>query len=207
MKTQGVGVEEARTALTVSKAVLFAMKENGQSAVQAIDELTSRLSIASLLKSERTADADATSVGMTAETRSESQRPKLTPSKQKPNPAATPLDRQKIMSAPNSRKILKSKGPKGKAEPKASSKQPANPKNHRKRSIPASDTEHPKSRARRSDSVTDEVNMKIAQGTDSAPSEQNRPTIPPVARGKRSHHDSQQTQAQPALKRPRAGEV
>jgi hypothetical protein len=51
MTAYGLGVDDAAQALTVSRAVNRAMKERGLSAVEAIDDLTSKLSITKLLAS------------------------------------------------------------------------------------------------------------------------------------------------------------
>lgn len=51
MTAFGLGVDDAAQALTVSRAVQRAMKERGLSAVEAIDDLSSKLSITKLLAS------------------------------------------------------------------------------------------------------------------------------------------------------------
>lgn len=51
MEHQGLGMDEASQALVVSKAVRRAMREEGLSALEAIDDLVQRLSVSNLLAS------------------------------------------------------------------------------------------------------------------------------------------------------------
>lgn len=168
MKMQGVGFNEARKALTVSKAVLRIMKVHGRTAVQAIDELTSRLNIATLLASKgsqlETAELGkelAKELGNDTEVVGKdimsSQRHRARATKRAvPGPSVLPIKAQL------SRKVQKMKHPKTKLDAKASAA-----KNPRKRSSSASESE---ARKRvRADSVTEEFNAKIAKSAPASP--------------------------------------
>jgi len=189
MRTQGVGMEDARKALTISKAVLRAMKDNGGLAVQAIDDLTSRLNIVSLLNGKVPLENEGR---VDYKMEPQRQRPQTTDRvpKKFPHVSRKQKPKQPKIVLEANHKTLKFSG-----ITKTSS---------RKRSISGSDER--KSRGR-SDSVSEEVNAKIAQSCDGAPAEQSHSTIPVVSRGKRCHPDSPSPAAQPTLKRPRASEI
>ena len=199
MKTQGVGIEDAEKALTVSKAVLRAMKNNGLSAVQAIDDLTSRLNIVSLLRVKRTPQSEEAMGAQheAAESKLETQRLRH---QSKPTGAInTDRSQKKLTQVP--RKFAKPKNKIG-AEAKGNKKPPFL-KMSRKRSIASSDETSRKNRAR-ADSVSEEVNAKIAQSCDTVSSDQSIATIPAGPRGKLAHHDTPVSSSQPPLKRQRA---
>mmetsp|Transcript_4911 Transcript_4911/g.8096 ORF Transcript_4911/g.8096 Transcript_4911/m.8096 type:complete len:243 (-) Transcript_4911:84-812(-) len=145
MELQGLGMEDAAKALIVSKAVRRAMKDQGFSAIEAIDDLTAKLCVANLFQS-------------------------ASPEKQQqPLQQRTPLRRavssqtmvQASQRKPSARKMVKSKLTKVKADTKT--------KNPRKRT--ASGEEKLDAIRTRADSVAEEVNAKIAtqQPSDARP--------------------------------------
>lgn len=185
MQCQSIGSVEAEKALTVSKAVRKIMKERGKSAVEAIDDLTSRLSLSNLLLSDRT------------------------PEKPQPTRKSTPIKRQQPalkmthtaqrkppMSA---KKIMKQKLLKPKLEGKSIKLEAKlNAKVSRKRSqSEEKEAAVAKIGRQRSDSIsTEQVKAKMAQSDSSGESSRT------PARGKRSHLDGQVSQ--PNSKRTRS---
>lgn len=184
MQCQSIGSVEAEKALTVSKAVRKIMKERGKSAVDAINDLTSRLSLSNLLLSDRTPEK-------TQPTR------KSTPIKRQ-QPALKTTHTAQRKQPTSAKKSMKQKLLKPKSEGKSIKLEPKlNPKVSRKRSLSEEkEAAVAKSGRQRSDSIsTEQVKAKMAQ------SENSGETSRTPARGKRSHLDGQVSQ--PNLKRSR----
>lgn len=200
MKVQRVGMDEAAQALTVSKAMKRAMKDRGISAVEAIDDLTKRLSLAnfSIFSDDEVDDR--------IDEMDEIQCPRTpTAVKRMMNPVSATTDKQRTQP-PSSRKCTSSKkSAKVKVET-LKGKNPIVVKPSRKRAIEqeGGNQVEPKGRAR-SDSVTEVVNAKMA-AVDTGAVEASKPV---VLRGKRRvPEDSKPAAAvQPMAKRPRAGEA
>ena len=207
MTHQGVGLEAATQALTVSKALQRLMKERAISAVEAIDDLTARLGFTNLmLLSDDEFDDQ-------VQENYEILRPRTaTPVKRltQATPMSTTSDKQRMIP-PSSRKCpLSKKLAKGKTET-FKGKTTATPKGSRKRAISGTEqdvtTSQGESKVRaRTDSVAEVVNAKMA-AIDTGSSE----TIKPVAplRGKRRGADDAKPEAAPqtTTKRQRTGEA
>jgi len=206
MKLQCIGLDGAAQALIVSKALKSAMKERGISAVEAIDDLTAKLSLANLLafSGEKFDDQ----VGEI----NEIQRPttptlmnRLTPVA----PLSATTEKQRNLSlCPRKGSVAKKP-----AKPKVDAskgKVAVTTKVSRKRAISGIEQEsniqsEMKGRAR-ADSVTEVVKAKMA-GVETGATEVSKPAA--VVRGKRrSTEDSLQTAATHASgKRHRSGEA
>lgn len=203
MKVQRVGLDEAAQSLTVSKAMKRAMKDRGISAVEAIDDLTTRLSLANFsIFSEDEVDDQ-------IDEKTEIQRPRTpTALKKMMTPASATTDKQRTQP-PSSRKITSSKKS-GKVKVETlKGKTPVVVKPSRKRAMSGNEPEginqgESKGRAR-SDSVTEVVNAKMA-AVDTGAVEASKPV---AVRGKRRvPEDSKPAAAvQPIAKRPRVGEA
>lgn len=177
MELQGLGMEDAAKTLIVSKAVRRAMKDQGFSAIEAIDDLTAKLCVANLLQSA-------------------SPEKHQTQTIQQRTPIRRAISSQTIVQSSqrklSARKTVKSKLAKVKVDSKAS-------KIPRKRPCPGSDDKLEPSKSRtRADSVAEEVNAKIA--TQIQPSDARPPVAP---KGKRAGVDVAAIAQQPASKRPR----
>lgn len=147
MELQGLGMEDAAKALVVSKAVRRAMKEEGFSAVEAIDDLTSKLSVANLLVS--------TSPATTTEKALEKIVVPLRSPSRRAAPATTIApSSQQLHRKPSARKTALKK----QAKPSILSL-----KNPRKRLLSDDQKDNTKNGRARTDSVTEEVNAKIAE--------------------------------------------
>jgi hypothetical protein len=142
MELQGLGMEDAAKALVVSKAVRRAMKEQGFSAIEAIDDLTAKLCVANLLQSE------------SPEKQQQEQQHAIRQST--PVRRAAPSLLAVSQRKPSARKMVKSKFAKASGNKVETTNKPKNP---RKRAA-SSEVETKTSRAR-ADSVAEEVNAKI----------------------------------------------
>ena len=175
MELQGLGMDEAAKALEVSKAVRRAMKDQGFSAVEAIDDLISKMSLANLLASASPPkpQEEPTTVKSNPLRRVLSSTTLL----QQPMPIA-PMSQRK----PSARKIM----------------QKSKSKNVRKRSISEEqEIKIEKTTRARVDSVTEQVNAKLA----TQPKAERPPVLP---KGKRNLDvNTAHAAVQPPTKRPR----
>lgn len=207
MTHQGVGLEAAAQALTVSKALQRLMKERSISAVEAINDLTSRLSFTHLmLLSDDEFDDQ-------IQENNEIFRPQTTtPVKRltQATPMSVTTEKQRTIPSSSRKCPLSKKIGKGKSE-SSKGKTTATPKGSRKRAISGTEqdvtTSQGESKVRaRTDSVAEVVNAKMA-AVDTGSSE----TIKPVAavRGKRRGADDSKPEAAPSntTKRQRTGEA
>ena len=207
MKTQSVGLEEAQKALTVSKAVLRLMKQNGLSAVQAIDDLTSRLNVVSLLKGHSPSNGSNSVLIAEEMKRQQQQQRSSFPTRPAGGAlsSAAPPPSQQSTKKNNSNTLVPGRK-------NSKTKLPKLGKNSRKRSASGSSIGAEESAKKsiktlqgraRADSVTEEVNAKIAESNTSVAAER------PAPRTKRSLESTPSVvvgATQPVLKRARGAE-
>jgi hypothetical protein len=167
MSSFGLGVDDASHAFTVSRAVRRAMKERGLSAVEAIDDLSSKLNISNLVTSspsEELVDDDQTLVSTS--------RPSSPAQQQRTAPAPTPATADRISTQQQHRKR--------KASAKTNHKNTKQKKTlSRKRPAPSSNDEKKFSSSReRADSVTEAVEAKAKKARRSSPEDSPSPEAP-----------------------------
>lgn len=165
MSSFGLGVDDASHAFTVSRAVRRAMKERGLSAVEAIDDLSSKLNISNLVTSspsEELVDDDDQTLVSTS-------RPSSPAQQQRTAPAPTPATTDRISSQQQHRKR--------KASAKTNHKNTKQKKTpSRKRPAPSSNDEKKFSSSReRADSVTEAVEAKAKKARRSSPEDSPSP--------------------------------
>mmetsp|Transcript_14234 Transcript_14234/g.20866 ORF Transcript_14234/g.20866 Transcript_14234/m.20866 type:complete len:288 (-) Transcript_14234:190-1053(-) len=193
MTIHGVGMSVAEQCLVVSKTVRKLMKEDGMSAVEAIDDLTSRLSLTNFVADD--------------EERKSSHKPEKTVLKNSVGTNRTPsspsvMAAERARKTPSSaRKVAKQKVEKLKGLDKIDfdGKKPKMGKF--KRALPGKDEKEgpPKGRAR-ADSITEVVNAKMEASAQDTPASNVR-----VPRSKRAAH-SDATKSQPKRQRTAAAD-
>lgn len=169
MELQGLGMEDAAKALVVSKAVRRAMKDQGFSAIEAIDDLTAKLCLANLLQS-----ASPEKQQQQEHYQEQLSIRQSTPVRRLAQPLVAMSQRK-----PSARKMAKSKLAKATGNKVETTK----PKNPRKR---AASQEVETTKRARADSVAEEVNAKIQQQQPPEPKgKRDGPTLPQPPASKR----------------------
>lgn len=183
MTTFGLGVDDASQALTVSRAVKRAMNERGLSAVEAIEDLSSKLNISNLVTSGEPQKEEHVVVNTSRPSSPQQQRPAPAPTLSMADRTFTTLQRKRKASN----------------KPSTHHKNAKQKKNQsRKRPAPTGNEKFSSSRER-ADSVTEAVEAKAKKARHSpedSPSPADTDAAPIIVRAKRTsaHRGAEQPQ-------------